>query len=196
MRRIGIRNSRVGTHDPRILEFRVPSPVSRLILLGAAALLFAVACGEHGRPDPQVEMAPSHERTLPRETEDQPGRQQVPSRLEVPPDVVKTYQGVQIHWKEAAGREGNLDVPLGGTARIPGSDLDVGSDVYLPSFTMAGDAITSTGTGEENPAARVTVSEKGKELFAGWIFKRFPDVHPFQHPKYSIRLEGGVRRPS
>jgi hypothetical protein len=141
-------------------------------------------------------MAPSHERQGGSAPDDQPGRSQVPARLEVPPEVEKTYQAVRIQWKESGGKEGVLDVPIGGGAKIPGSDLEVKSDVYLPAFSMAADRITSTGTSEENPAARVIVSENGKDIFAGWIFKRFPDVHPFQHAKYSIRLEGGVRRRS
>ena len=189
---------KAGTRDSGPGTGAVPPRFTLRVVLLALSPLLALSCGEHGRPDPRVQMAPSHERTLPQAgtAEDQPGRQQVPSRLEVPPEVGKTYQGIRLTWKEKDGREGTLDVPLGATAKIPGTDLEVGSDVYLPAFTMAGDAITSTGTAEENPAARVTVSEKGRELFAGWIFKRFPDVHPFQHPKYSIRLEGGVRRPS
>jgi len=162
----------------------------------AASLLLLASCRERGRPDPRVQMAPSHERTLSRDPDDQPGRQPIPSRLEVPPEVVRTYQGVRLHWKESGGGEGVLDVPLDEKAKIPGSNLEVSSDVYLPAFSMTTDAITSTGAAEENPAARIAVTENGKELFSGWIFKRFPDVHPFQHPKYSLRLEGGIRRRS
>jgi hypothetical protein len=59
---------------------------------------------------------------------------------------------------------------------------------------MTSQEITSSSTGEENPAARIAVAEKGNEIFAGWIFTRFPDVHPFQHPRFSLTLEGGVPR--
>jgi hypothetical protein len=59
---------------------------------------------------------------------------------------------------------------------------------------MSADAISSTGTEEENPAARIAVLEKGQEIFAGWVFTRFPDVHPFEHPRFSLQLAGGVRR--
>ncbi len=179
--KIGNRESGIGNRPKRLLS-----------VVGILTIALS-ACREHGRPDPQVQMAPSHERSAPA-PEDQPGRSQVPARLEIPPEVQKAYEGIRIHWKETGGGEGAIDVPLGGSAKIPGSNLEVKSDAYLPAFSMAADRITSTGTAEENPAARVIVSENGKDLFAGWIFKRFPDVHPFQHPKYSIRLEGGVRR--
>ena len=119
----------------------------------------------------------------------------VPTKLVVPPEVTAAFSGVRIGWKDTqTGREGVVDVPIGGSAKIPGSDLEIRTDVFLPSFSMTSDEITSTGIGEENPAARIAVAENGKEVFAGWIFKRFPDVHPFQHPRFSLKLEGGVPR--
>jgi hypothetical protein len=117
----------------------------------------------------------------------------VPTRLDVPPEVQAAYSGIRIIWKDATnGKTGTLEIPLGGAAPIPDSPLAVGAQVYLPAFTMSGDAITSTGIAEENPAARIDIAEDGKQVFGGWIFKRFPDVHPFQHPRFSLRLEGGV----
>ncbi len=140
-------------------------------------------------------MAISHKR------EDVPGRADraptVPSRLEVPPEVLKAYSGIRLAWKDSgSGREGTLEIPLGSTGRIPDSPLDIRADLFLPSFTMGNDVITSTGIEPENPAARIAVLENGAEVHAGWIFTRFPDVHPFQHPRFALRLEGGVRRAS
>ena len=68
----------------------------------------------------------------------------------------------------------------------------VRADVFLPAFTMGGGAITSDGVEPQNPAARITVFDKGKEIFGGWIFTRFPDVHPFTNPRFELHLEGGV----
>ena len=152
------------------------------------------ACRERGRPDPRIQMAISHSREETAAT----GRSQtpsVPSRLEVPPAVLQAYSGLRLKWKDSSnGQEGTIEVPLGKTAPIPGSDLSVRADAFLPAFAMSAEAITSTGVEEENPAARIAVLQKGQEIFSGWIFTRFPDVHPFEHPRYSLRLEGGVRR--
>jgi hypothetical protein len=181
-----------------------------LFLAGAFAV--AAGCQKRGTPDPSVRMAASHE---PDETAAPPagsplangggaggnggqgsdGRVAVPTKLEVPPEVQQAYSGIRIAWKDSqSGKSGTIDVPLGGSAAIPDSGLEVLADVYLPSFTMSTEAITSSGTGEENPAARIQVTEGGKDLFGGWIFNRFPDVHPFQHPRFAIKLEGGIRR--
>ena len=121
----------------------------------------------------------------------------VPTRLVVPPEVTAAYSGVQIGWRDSeSGKEGVLDVPIGGAAPLLATDLVIRADVFLPSFSMSAEEITSTGIGQENPAARIAVLESGREIFAGWIFKRFPDVHPFQHPRFSLKLEGGVSRKS
>ncbi|MGE5277234.1 MAG: hypothetical protein ACM3SU_09580 [Acidobacteriota bacterium] len=183
----------------------------------AAALCLAAAgplgCGERGRPDPDVRMAVSHERV---EAEQQQsaqgspegqapagmeaqgqGQKQVPSvptRLDVPDAVKKAYSGVVLLWKDSAsGKEGKLEVPFGGSVALPDSGLTISADVYLPSFAMTAEVITSSGVEEGNPAARIRVRDKEKDIFSGWIFKRFPDVHPFTHPRFSLRLDGGIR---
>lgn len=162
----------------------------------AAAALGIAACREHGRPDPTIRMAVSHERFDAAQAQGGGGEApSVPTRLEVPPEVQAAYSGVRLRWKDReSGKEGVMDVPLGGGAPLPDPTLVVRGDVYLPAFSMGGGAITSDGVEEQNPAARVTVFEKGKEIFGGWIFTRFPDVHPFSHPRFELRLEGGVRR--
>ena len=162
----------------------------------AAVVLLAVvaiACRERGRPDPSIRMAVSHARETEGGGSELGGS--VPTKLVVPPEVTAAFEGIRIGWRDSqGGGEGVLDVPLGGGASIPGSDLEVRADVFLPSFTMTSEEITSSGIGEENPAARIVVVQGQNELFAGWIFQRFPDVHPFQHPRFSLRLEGGVPR--
>lgn len=168
-------------------------------LIIAAALPLDVACREKGRPDPNIRMAVSHERTEVQgqgngEAGGAGGPGSVPTRLEVPPEVEAAYSGVKLRWKDTDGKEGVIDVPLGGGTPLPDPSLVVRADVFLPAFSMGGGVLTSDGVEPQNPAARITVFEKGREIFGGWIFTRFPDVHPFTHPKYKLLLEGGVRR--
>lgn len=179
--------------------------------LALASVLVSAGCQEKGRPEPGVQMAPSHEREAPSRggeggaeagsvagTEtgpSAPGLPKVPTRLVVPPEIAKTYSAIRVTWKDSAGgKEGALDIPLGGSARVPNSELEVRADVFLPAFTMTADEITSNGVELTNPAARLTVVEKDKQVFSGWIFTNFPDVHPFEHPRFSLRLAGGVKK--
>ena len=155
-----------------------------------------LACKERGRPDPSIRMAISHERAVAPEggAGAGPGAD-VPTRLEVPPDVEHAYTGVKIAWKDKSdGKEGVIEVPLGGATPLPDPSLVVKAEVFLPAFTMGGGAITSDGIEPQNPAARIAVFEKGKQIFGGWIFTRFPDVHPFTHSRFQLLLEGGVSK--
>jgi hypothetical protein len=180
--------------------------IDRLLVSAAcAALMVSPGCKERGRPDPNVRMAISHERIDgvvgggPTQGQAQaqgqgagPGSD-VPNRLEVPPEVQHAYTGIKVSYKDKSdGKEGVLDVPLGGGTPLPDPNLVVRADVFLPNFTMGGGAITSDGVEPQNPAARITVFDKGKEIFGGWIFTRFPDVHPFTHPRFQLHLEGGI----
>ncbi|HEV8117739.1 MAG TPA: DUF2155 domain-containing protein [Thermoanaerobaculia bacterium] len=166
------------------------------LCLLAVLLLALAACEEKGRPEPGVQMAVSHEREEAAQGGGGgDGQPTVPTKLVVPPEIEKTYSAIRLSWKNSqTGKEGELDVPLGGSARVPGSEMDVRADVFLPAFTMTGDAITSQGVEATNPATRITVSDQDKEIFSGWIFANYPDVHPFQHPRYSLRLAGGVKK--
>jgi len=166
------------------------------VVAGLAAILAAAsACEEKGRPDPAIRMAVSHEQEPGAEGGGGEGEPKVPTRLVVPPEVAKTYSGIRLTWKNSqGGKEGSLDVPLGGSAKLPESEIEIRADAFLPAFSMSGDAITSQGVEATNPAARITVTDQGKEIFGGWIFTNFPDVHPFQHPRFSLRLAGGVKK--
>jgi len=167
----------------------------KTLILGLCFAAVAQGCRERGRPDPAVRMAPSHDVQQPANGPDGAEGQQAPNRLEVPPEVQEAYTGIRVQWKDSqSGKEGVLDVPLGGTATVPGSTLEIQGEVYLPAFSMAQGTITSSGIEEQNPAARIGVTEDGKEIFGGWIFTRFPDVHPFEHPRYSLKLAGGIRK--
>lgn len=173
---------------------------SRLLPLAVVAAAAALSCRERGRPDPDIRMAISHQpEEVPQTAQAGAGGEEsaprIPNRLEVPAAVKEAYSGIVLLWKDSSnGKEGQLQVPFGGSAKIPGSSIEVSSDVFLPAFTMTADVITSNGVEPENPAARIRVTEDGKDLHQGWIFRSFPDVHPFTHPRFSLRLEGGVRK--
>ena len=181
------------------------------ILVVFAAPAGLCGCRERGRPDPNVRMAISHEPAQSQAEAAAPGggapnaganpgmggggTSEIPTRLEVPPEVEKAYGAVRIAWSDRSnGKTGVIEVPLGGATPLPDPSLVVRADVFLPAFTMGGGAITSAGTEPQNPAARIAVFEKSKEIFGGWIFAKFPDVHPFTHPRFQLKLEGGVPR--
>jgi len=185
----------------------------RAVLLLAGVLAAAAGCKHRGVPNPDVRMAVSHEPATeaPAPASSQApqgdgggapgggpgGAEAVPTQLVVPPEVAQAWSGIRVGWKDTqSGKDGTVDVRLGEASPLPDPSIVIRADAFLPAFTMGGGAITSDGVEDKNPAARITVFEKGKEIFAGWIFTRFPDVHPFTHPRFQIRLVGGVPRAS
>jgi hypothetical protein len=52
----------------------------------------------------------------------------------------------------------------------------------------------SSSNNPENPAAQLEVFQNQKEIFHGWLFAKFPAVHPFQHDKYGVTLVEGIKK--
>ena len=91
------------------------------------------------------------------------------------------------------GKTGALEVPLGGSAALPGSALTVARGRLPSGLHDVADGHHVPGRRAAEPGgAHRGLREGGKEIFAGWIFTRFPDVHPFTHPRFQLRLDGGV----
>jgi hypothetical protein len=59
---------------------------------------------------------------------------------------------------------------------------------------MVPDRITSESNRPENPATQLQVFEGGREIFHGWLFAKFPDIHPFAHDKYAVTLVEGIAK--
>ncbi len=111
------------------------------------------------------------------------------STVVVPEALKGRWKSVRIVVVETASRkEISCVVSVGSDFKVPGTDLTLRVESLLPDFSMGGGVITSKSDKLENPAVQVRILEAGKETFKGWMFAKFPDAHPFEHPKYSARL--------
>jgi len=125
------------------------------------------------------------------------GQQDVPnmgaSVVEVPSAVMGRWSGVVLFIEDKkTGSSGEYTVPIGSTMKVPDSDLRIIVREFLPAFAMQGSTITSLSNEPNNPAAFVSVNEGGNEIFAGWLFSRYPTTHAFSHPRFTITLKEGV----
>ncbi len=113
----------------------------------------------------------------------------------VPEEVKAAWKAVKIEveFKEAKTRK-EFTIPLDSEFPLPDSDLVVKTGVFLPHFSMTADQITSASNDLSNPACNIEIQEKGKQVYKGWLFANFPDVHPFQHDKFSVKLLEGVKK--
>ncbi|MBZ0157162.1 MAG: DUF2155 domain-containing protein [Alphaproteobacteria bacterium] len=78
--------------------------------------------------------------------------------------------------------------------KVPNTDLTINVGEFLPDFRMNESTLTSGSNEPNNPAVQVEVFEKGQSIFKGWLFAKFPTMHPLEHQKYSLLLKEGVKK--
>lgn len=124
----------------------------------------------------------------------------VPQKIEtvliVPDEVKKKWKAIKLNLTDKATNKSTLvTAEIGKETPLPGTNLKVFVEAFLPAFKMDGGQITSTSADQTtNPAAKVIITEDGQEIFKGWLFELYPTVHPFNHPKYTLSLAGYERK--
>ena len=115
--------------------------------------------------------------------------------VQVPEDIKKSWGKVKLVFTDKAAKKSTeYVVNLGSELAIPGTDLKVAVGEFLPDFKIMGSTITSGSNEPNNPGVQVEIFEKGKSIFKGWLYSKFPDMHPFEHEKYGLNLKEGVRK--
>lgn len=124
-------------------------------------------------------------------------------KVVVPEDLKGKWSGVKIAVTDKTTQKTTeYTMKLHGDFNVPNSDLKVTVGDFIPDFKMEGPTITSASNNPNNPAVGIKVMEKGKQVFPapekkwGWLYGRpeFRAMHPFDHPKYSLTLIGGVKK--
>lgn len=113
----------------------------------------------------------------------------------VVPDAVKGKWGavkLVIEDKSSKKRQ-EYSVNLNSDFKVPNSNLTIKVGDFLPDFRMA-DTITSASNQLNNPAVFIKVTENNAEVFKGWLYSKFPTIHPFEHPKFGISLKEAVAK--
>ena len=111
------------------------------------------------------------------------------------PDAVKgKWRAVklQVETKGGGNPPQTITLGLGGEVVVPDSKLRLRAEEFLPALQVKGNEITSGSNEPANPAVLMTIWDDGKQVFHGWLFSKFPDMQPFEHPKYRITLIEGV----
>jgi hypothetical protein len=152
------------------------------VLAGVVIMLSFVSCKkeEEGRipgpPSPGIMMPP--------------GETQI-----VVPDFVKDkWKAVKLSIDDKiANKTDDVVINIGGEYAIPESNLKIKINDFLPDFIMDGLTITSKSGELNNPAVNIVVLEGDVELFKGWLYSKYPAIHPFQHEKYGLMLKEAVQ---
>ncbi len=174
-------------------------PMRKITLLVAVLMMVAFAgagCKKKQPPPPPMppQGAPGQP-GMPGAPHGEAGAPPVEKKIVVPDAVKGGWKAVKIEveFKEKKSKKA-FTVPLNSEFKVPDSDLTLKVGSFLPHFSMAADQITSSSNNPENPAAQLEVFQGGKEIFHGWLFSKFPAVHPFTHDKYGVALLEGVKK--
>jgi len=144
------------------------------------------------QPQAQEEMPPHGQQAMPPHG---PMVSKEQRKIEVPADVKKSWGKVKLVFMDKAAKKSTeYVVDLGSELSIPGTDLKVAVSEFLPDFKIIGTTITSGSNEPVNPGVHIEVFEKGKSIFKGWLYSKFPDMHPFEHNKYGLNLKEGIRK--
>jgi len=115
--------------------------------------------------------------------------------IAVPDSVKGKWSAVKLLVEDkATKKKQEFTVNLNSELKIPNSNLKIAVGDFLPEFRMDAQTITSASNEPKNPAVRVKVFEGDKVIFKGWLYSKFPTIHPFEHPKYGLALKEGVKK--
>jgi hypothetical protein len=182
------------------------------VVCSLSLLVAAGACKKKEEKPPFPQAMPGQEQGMPPGMPPgaQPGMPGQPAGPQGKPNIVvpkgeKTVvvpDSVKGKWKavvlvvtdKKSNKQQEFTVNLNSDLKIPNTSLKVSVGEYLPDFRMEGLTLTSTSNDPNNPAVGVKVSENGKEIFKGWLYAKFPTMHPFEHPNFSIVLKDGIKK--
>ncbi len=117
------------------------------------------------------------------------------TQIVVPEGVKGTWVSAVVIIEDKSNRKSeDVTVPLNSEYKIADSDIKLVVGEFLPDFRMEGSTITSSSSEPNNPAVQMKVFEGEDEIFAGWLYSRFPAIHPFQHERFAITLKAGVKK--
>jgi len=139
-------------------------------------MLFIVGCGKN--EEQKIEGTAKQSQTPKKE-----------SVVVVPAIVKGKWKAVKIAVTDKNTQKKTLyTVDIGSQVSLPGSNLVVKVENFLPQFIIEGTHLTSQTNEPKNPAAQIIVMDGGKEIYKGWLFSLYPDTHKFEHPKFGFTL--------
>lgn len=122
-------------------------------------------------------------------------------QIVVPPNVKGKWSAVKIIVEDKVAKKTHeYTVNLNSDFTIPDSNLKVTIGEFLPDLKMDGLTLTSISNEPNNPAVGIKVFEDGKQIFPapgkqwGWLFAKLPAIHPFEHPRYGLKLKEGIAK--
>jgi len=129
-----------------------------------------------------------------------PQQQKMEFKVVVPAEVKEAWSAVKLIVNDKkTNKHQEVTVTMGKEFIIPDSNLKIKAVHFLPDFRMTEQTITSASNNTNNPSAGVIIYENGKQIFPasgelGWLYSKFPAIHPFQHERFEVTLKEGIAK--
>jgi ABC-type Fe3+-hydroxamate transport system substrate-binding protein len=172
--------------------------MKKLFLLALSLLVFVfVGCSQNTTKEDSKSTSEQSQAAHPPMTEaNQQGEgammPKTPKQIAVPESVAKKFKAVNLEITDKkTNKKTTVKAAIGKKTTLPGTDITIYVEAYLPDFTMGTENITSASDEEKNPAAKVKIERKSN-VSEGWLFKNF-EIHKIEDPDYNFVLLGGVQ---
>ena len=108
----------------------------------------------------------------------------------VPKEVEGKWKAVKIMVRNKIdeSRSSMKTTALGSSFELEGSAIKVSVGPFMPNFVMTQTNYTSNGNELNNPAVKLVVEEKGKILYEGWAFAKYPTLYAFEDEEFAFQL--------
>jgi hypothetical protein len=124
-----------------------------------------------------------------------PDMPKVERKVDVPKEVAVKWKAVKLTVEDKGSKsKKEYTINVGSSLEVPGTKIKLTIVAFLPDFRMGEKDITSASDKPNNPAAQVLIQEPGKPDQKIWLYSMHPGVHPFQHEKIGLTLNGGVSK--
>ncbi len=129
-----------------------------------------------------------------------PQQQKMEFKIVVPAEVKEAWSSVKLAVNDKkTNKQTEFTVAIGKELMVPDSNLKIKVAHFFPDFKMTEQTITSASNDANNPSAGVAIYENGKQIFPasgelGWLYSKFPAIHPFQHERFEVTLKEGVKK--
>ncbi len=156
--------------------------VRKLFLVTSTAVVLTSAlfsgCKKEEPKKPQQDVTPAKDSAVRKQTE-----------VLVPDNVKGKWKSVKLSiMDKEQNKEGFVTIEVGKSMKVNGTNLVIKVENFLPHFIMDGTTLTSSTNTPKNPAVMVHITEKGQDVFKGWLFTLYPNTHASQHSRYGFGL--------
>jgi hypothetical protein len=106
-------------------------------------------------------------------------------------EVKKKWKEVHLQITDNVQQKTEIvTLQVGSTVKLDDEGERLSIEVFVPDYSIAEKRIESRSNEPNNPAVLVSLTQEGKTLSRGWVFKHFPEYNSFVNQRFHLVLVG------